>query len=102
MQIQKLSEVAIVPIRSSQFAAGNTFKYCEVSHLILYLFLGFDISSAYDMVLPKHGKAIVKTDLAIAIPKNTYARIGSIFHFEIICIYFYQDFDVKLPEVVWQ
>jgi dUTP pyrophosphatase len=38
--------------------------------------LGFDLSSAYDMIIPKHGKGIVKTDLAIAIPFGTYARIG--------------------------
>ncbi len=38
--------------------------------------LGFDLSSAYDIIIPKGGKAIVKTDIAIAIPQNTYARIG--------------------------
>jgi dUTPase len=37
---------------------------------------GFDLSSAYDIVVPKHGKAIVKTDLSISIPENTYARVG--------------------------
>jgi dUTPase len=36
---------------------------------------GFDLSSAYDIVVPKHGKAIVKTDLSISIPENTYARV---------------------------
>lgn len=29
-----------------------------------------------DTVIPARGKAIVKTDLAIAIPENTYARIA--------------------------
>ena len=38
--------------------------------------IGFDLSSAYDITVPRKGKAIVKTDLAIAIPVNTYARIG--------------------------
>ena len=37
---------------------------------------GFDLSSAYDLVIPKHGKAIVKTDIAISIPEGTYARVG--------------------------
>jgi len=37
---------------------------------------GFDLSSAVDIVVPKKGKAIVKTDIAIAIPENTYARVG--------------------------
>ncbi len=41
---------------------------------------GFDLSSAYDVVVPKRGRAIVKTDLAIAIPQNTYARIGIAVH----------------------
>ena len=27
-------------------------------------------------MIPKHGKAIVKTDIAISIPENTYARVG--------------------------
>ena len=39
-------------------------------------YVGFDLSSAYDVVVPKRGKAIVKTDLAVAIPPETYARIA--------------------------
>ena len=46
------------------------------SFFLLHDCAGFDLSSAYDIVVPKHGKAIVKTDLAIAIPENTYARVG--------------------------
>lgn len=34
------------------------------------------MSSAYDCSVPAHGKALVKTDLAIAIPEGTYARIA--------------------------
>lgn len=41
-----------------------------------YFIIGFDLSSAYDVVVPAHGKAIVKTDLSIAIPPETYARIA--------------------------
>ena len=58
LQVKKLSEHAIVPSRGSEHAAG------------------FDLSSAYDCVVPARGKALVKTDLAIAIPQNTYARIA--------------------------
>jgi deoxyuridine 5'-triphosphate nucleotidohydrolase len=58
MEVKKLTDLAIIPVRGSAFAAG------------------FDLSSAYDLVVPKKGKSIVKTDLAIAIPENTYARIG--------------------------
>ena len=43
---------------------------------IALLLLGFDLSSAYDCVIPARGKGIVKTGLAIAIPENTYARIA--------------------------
>jgi dUTPase len=43
---------------------------------VCYALVGFDLSSAYDVVIPKGGKGIVKTDIAIAIPENTYARIG--------------------------
>ena len=32
--------------------------------------------SAHDKVLPARGKALVKTDLSIAIPEGTYARIA--------------------------
>jgi dUTP pyrophosphatase len=58
MQVKKLTEFAVVPTRGSAFAAG------------------FDLSSAYDCTVPARGKALVKTDLAIAIPENTYARIA--------------------------
>lgn len=39
--------------------------------------IGFDLSSAYDMVVPARGKALIKTDIAVAIPENTYARVGT-------------------------
>jgi dUTP pyrophosphatase len=58
MQVKKLTEFAIIPTRGSQFAAG------------------FDLSSAYDVTVPTRGKALVKTDIAIAIPELTYARIA--------------------------
>lgn len=58
LKVKKLSEHAIIPTRGSEFAAG------------------FDLSSAADTVVPARGKAIVKTDLAIAIPEFTYARIA--------------------------
>jgi hypothetical protein len=75
MQVKRLSSAAILPTRGSPFAAG------------------FDLSSAYACVVPARGKALVKTDLAIAIPLNTYARIGNVhiverfMHIKIYCIY---------------
>lgn len=56
--IKKLSEHAITPSRGSALAAG------------------YDISSAYDDVVPARGKALIKTDLSIAIPEGTYARLA--------------------------
>lgn len=32
--------------------------------------------NAEDKIVPARGKALIKTDLAIAIPENTYARIA--------------------------
>jgi len=56
--VNRLTEAAVLPVRGSAFAAG------------------FDLSSACDVVVPAHGKAIVKTDLAVATPLDCYARIG--------------------------
>ena len=58
LRVKKLSENAVIPSRGSEHAAG------------------FDLSSAVDTIIPARGKAIVKTDLAIAIPEFTYARIA--------------------------
>jgi len=58
LSVKKLSDNAILPSRGSAFSAG------------------FDLSSAEDGVVPAKGKALLKTDLSIAIPFNTYARIG--------------------------
>ena len=58
LQVKRLTELAVMPVRGSEGAAG------------------FDLASAYDVVIPAGGKGLVKTDLAIAIPMNTYARIA--------------------------
>ena len=58
MLVKKLTEFATIPKRGSEFAAG------------------FDLSSAYDVEVPARGKALVKTDISIAIPPSTYARIA--------------------------
>lgn len=38
--------------------------------------VGYDLFAAHDTTVPKHGKCLVKTDISIAIPVNTYARIA--------------------------
>ena len=56
--VKRLSENSILPVRGSKLAAG------------------YDLSAAEAKVVPAHGKALVKTDLAIATPLDCYARIG--------------------------
>ncbi|CAM9762261.1 unnamed protein product, partial [Ascophyllum nodosum] len=58
MQVKKLSDNAVMPVRGSEHAAG------------------FDLASAYDTTVPAGRQAVIKTDLSIAIPINTYARIA--------------------------
>eukprot|EP00903_Cladosiphon_okamuranus_P013087 g12207.t1 len=58
MQVKKLSDNAIMPVRGSEHAAG------------------FDLASAYEATVPAGRQALIKTDLSIAIPPNTYARIA--------------------------
>lgn len=59
LRVKKLSEHATLPVRGSKLAAG------------------FDLAAAYDAVVPAGGKALVKTDLSIALPFGTYARVGT-------------------------
>ncbi|XP_046687056.1 deoxyuridine 5'-triphosphate nucleotidohydrolase-like [Homalodisca vitripennis] len=55
---QRLTENAFPPQRSSASAAG------------------FDLRSAYDYIVPKFERQLVKTDLAIKLPDNCYGRIA--------------------------
>lgn len=58
LSIQKLSAAATIPRRGSQYAAG------------------LDLSAAEELVIPAGGRAVVKTDLAIAVPPGTYGRVA--------------------------
>nr|XP_051179131.1 deoxyuridine 5'-triphosphate nucleotidohydrolase-like [Lolium perenne] len=58
LKVKKLSENAILPRRGSALAAG------------------YDLSSAVEVTVPARGKALVATDLSIAIPEGTYARVA--------------------------
>ena len=55
---KKMSEKAIAPARGSAQAAG------------------YDLFSASDTVIPAYGKALIKTDIAIALPPDCYGRIA--------------------------
>jgi dUTP pyrophosphatase len=56
--VKKLSPLAVLPVRGSAGAAG------------------YDLSSAKDTVVPARGKALVPTDLSIALPPGVYGRIS--------------------------
>jgi dUTP pyrophosphatase len=58
LHIKKLSDRAILPTRGSEFAAG------------------LDLSAAEAKTIPAGGRALVPTDLAIACPPGTYARVA--------------------------
>merc|ERR1711971_438921 len=49
---------AVMPVKGSEYAAG------------------FDLAAAEAVVVPPHGKAIVKTGLSVATPPRTYARLA--------------------------
>ncbi|KAH7848648.1 hypothetical protein Vadar_005639 [Vaccinium darrowii] len=58
LRVKKLSEKAVLPFRASPLSAG------------------YDLCSATEVTVPARGKALVPTDLSIAIPEGTYARIA--------------------------
>jgi len=61
--VKKLSEHATTPTRGSAFAAG------------------YDLYAAHDTAVPKRGKVLVETDLAIAVPESTCTRFLSLSSF---------------------
>ncbi|KAF7847989.1 hypothetical protein BT93_L2386 [Corymbia citriodora subsp. variegata] len=58
LRVKKLSEKAFLPSRASPLSTG------------------YDLSSAAEAKVPARGKALVPTNLSIAIPEGTYARIA--------------------------
>lgn len=58
LEFNKLSENATFPVRSSKEAAG------------------VDLFSAYNYVIPARGRCLVKTDLTVCLPEETYGRIA--------------------------
>ena len=61
--------------RSARYSAGCLKRDCAYDHRSRLL-LSLPSHSACDVVVPARGKAIVKTDLAVATPLDCYARIG--------------------------
>tara|TARA_B100001741_G_scaffold165345_1_gene136603 strand:+ start:38 stop:460 length:423 start_codon:yes stop_codon:yes gene_type:complete len=59
MRIKKLSESAVVPTKGDEFAAG------------------YDLYCSETCILPAWSRCLVKTDIAMEIPKGFYGRIAS-------------------------
>ncbi|XP_045125008.1 deoxyuridine 5'-triphosphate nucleotidohydrolase-like [Portunus trituberculatus] len=58
LRFKKLTENAFAPCKGSKWAAG------------------YDLCSAYDMVVPAEGKALVKTDIQVELPEDCYGRVA--------------------------
>lgn len=58
LYFKKLSDQATTPSRGTDLAAG------------------YDLYSAEERTIPKEGKALVKTDIAIALPEGCYGRVA--------------------------
>lgn len=58
LRVKLLSPDAQLPVRASPLAAG------------------YDLFAAQDVLVPSHGKALVPTDIAIAVPPGHYGRIA--------------------------
>ncbi|KAI8589690.1 dUTPase-like protein, partial [Geranomyces variabilis] len=56
--VQLLSPHGRLPTRGSPFAAG------------------YDLYSAKSLTIPAHGRAVVPTDISIAVPAGTYGRVA--------------------------
>ncbi|KAF3781477.1 Deoxyuridine 5'-triphosphate nucleotidohydrolase [Nymphaea thermarum] len=87
LRVKKLSPNAVLPSRGSPLAAGYDLSSAveafsplpptPTSFLSLSLLrFCFRASSAVATIVPARGKALVATDLSIAIPEGTYARIA--------------------------
>ncbi|KAK3694724.1 dUTPase-like protein [Podospora appendiculata] len=58
LMVKKLSDKARLPTRGSAFAAG------------------YDLYASKDTTVPARGKALVDTDISMAVPAGTYGRIA--------------------------
>lgn len=58
--------------------ATRNFSSCQAAQTALSqeLSLTYGLCSAEDLIIEGHGKGVVKTDLSIAIPSGTYARVA--------------------------
>lgn len=62
--VKRLSKTAILPNRGSEGAAGYDLYWCNV------------LTSSKETIIDPRNKAIVPTDISIALPTGTYGRIA--------------------------
>ena len=58
LRVKKLTNKAHLPVRATSGSAG------------------YDLAAAYNGTIPAHGKDLIKTGLAIAVPEGHYGRIA--------------------------
>ena len=58
LEVKRLTNNVIIPKRSTEGVAG------------------YDLSSAVNIIIPAHGRGVVKTRIPLKVPKRTYARIA--------------------------
>jgi dUTP pyrophosphatase len=58
LKVKKLTDLATLPVKGTPHSAG------------------YDLSSAYNYNITAGGKALIKTDIAIALPEGCYGRIA--------------------------
>ena len=63
-------------------------KRNQIIQFLYTLFLGFDLFSAEDKTIPAQGHGLVKTDIAIMLPKGTYGRIAPRFALSLFAKWF--------------
>jgi dUTP pyrophosphatase len=69
LMFTKLSKKAVAPSRGSDGAAG------------------YDLYAADDVTIPAQGKALVKTDIAVALPLGWYGRVAPRYVNNRLCIF---------------
>ena len=83
LQVKRLSANATLPTRGSPHAAGYDLYRCALIRYLLASscilvsrhFLRVSLS-AKDICILAEGKALVPTDIAVAIPEGCYGRVG--------------------------
>ncbi len=80
LQVKRLSDKATLPTRGSPFAAGYDLYRCVIRPYMDF-FTAIPSHSAQDVTICPEGKALVKTDIAIAVPEGCYGRVGENFVF---------------------